>query len=90
MAVEVLVILESLLVRQWSAWDGLLRARVAIAANQPRITLEALKRIADVVPKQRGADALVASALAVADSLPEEMAQEVREKLRARPRAAPR
>ena len=86
---EALAIVETLLAREWSAADELLRARAAIAAGRPEAAWGSLSRIARVLPKNPRAEKLVEAALEIAEAFPEEIARDLRARLRAgRPRPA--
>jgi hypothetical protein len=90
-AAEAQALAETLLVRQWSPADELLRARAAIAAGRPTAAWGSLSRIADLRQANPQVRALVESALELTASLPEETARDLRTRLRApRPPAAGR
>ena len=90
-AAEAQAIAETLLSREWKPQDALLRARAAAAADRPAAAWGALSRIAEALPKQPRAGALVEAALEIAEALPEEAARDLRIRLQSgRPSAARR
>ncbi|MBW2287404.1 MAG: fused MFS/spermidine synthase, partial [Deltaproteobacteria bacterium] len=76
-------IAETLLVRRWDPQDSLLRVRAAIAAGDPDAAWGSLSQIAKLPRESQQAQALIATALALVDSLPDEAAQDVRDRLKA-------
>jgi len=80
-AAEAQAIAETLLSRSWQPQDALLRARAAIAADRPAAAWGALSRIAETLPKNQRAGALVEAALEIAEALPEETARDLRARL---------
>ena len=83
-AAEAQAIAETLLARNWSPPDALLRARAAVAADRPAAAWGALSRIAEVLPKHKRPEALVEAALEIAETLPDEFARDLRVRLRSR------
>jgi len=80
-AAEAQAIAETLLSRNWTPQDALLRARAAAAADRPTAAWGALSRIASSLPKRQRTGPLVEAALEVAAELPEETARELRSQL---------
>jgi spermidine synthase len=89
-AAEALALSETLLVRAWTPWDALQRARAAIAADQPAAAWGSLSRIADRPRTNQRIQALVARARVIAEDLPEEHARELRTRLGVRRQPAVR
>ncbi|MBW2577684.1 MAG: fused MFS/spermidine synthase [Deltaproteobacteria bacterium] len=81
-AAEAQSIAETLLSRNWTPQDALLRARAAVAADRPTAAWGALSRIAKSLPKRQRTGPLVEAALEVASELPEEIARDLRSQLR--------
>jgi hypothetical protein len=86
-AAEAQELLETLLLRNWTPLDGLLRARAAIAAGRPAAAWGALIRISEM-RTQELPEGLALRALEIAEALPEEMARDLRGRLQARRRRA--
>ena len=88
-AAEAQALAETLLVRIWSPYDALLRARAATQANRPLAAWGSLYRVADLAtPNPRGR-ALAERALEIARELPGDQFAELRERLARLARTGP-
>ena len=87
---EAQALVETLLSRRWRPRDALLHARAAIAADRPAAAWGSLSRIAEILPEHQQPEALVESALEIAEALPEETARDLLIRLRSGPARAAR
>jgi spermidine synthase len=88
-AAQALAVAETLLVRGWTPYDGLLHARAAIRASRPLDAWGSLHRIAARATAGPRGRTLVERALEIARELPEDRFEALREQLGRRMRGAP-